>query len=89
MEHLRLRGEALEWRETEGEILIFDGASESYLTLNQSGAELWQQLAGGASAAQLEEFLEHRYGLDTARARSDVAAFLGWLDERGMLAPEA
>jgi Coenzyme PQQ synthesis protein D (PqqD) len=84
-EQYRLRSDALEWREVEGEIVAADLRSSQYLAVNRTGAVLWPALAEGASEGALIERLVEAYGLDRAHAAHDVAQFLDALRRHGLL----
>ena len=84
-EMLRLRPDALEWREIEGEIVAVDARASVYLAVNRSGAVLWPALAQGATAESLQAVLVERYGLDQAAAAGDVEAFIRMLKDRKLL----
>ena len=63
---LRLRPEALQWREIEGEVVAVDLETSSYLGANEAGAVLWRALAAGATKEELAALLvariRHRRG---------------------------
>jgi Coenzyme PQQ synthesis protein D (PqqD) len=86
MAELRLRPEALVWREIDNELVAVDMASSTYLSANRSGALLWQMLATGTTHAELVEQLIDRFGIPADRATSDVDAFLRGLEGRELLA---
>lgn len=83
---VRLREEALVWREIDGELVAVDVGASTYLGANPSGTILWQLLADGASRQQLADALVERFGIDADRARADADAFVDSLDSRGLLA---
>ena len=83
--NLRLRGDDLEWRLVEGEVIALDVRDELYLGLNDSGSKLWQVLSGGAKQQQLVEILVVAYGIERAAAERDVEDFLTQLHEQGLL----
>jgi hypothetical protein len=85
-EKYRLRREALEWREVEGEVVAADTRSSLYLSVNAAGAVLWPALAEGTTEDALVDRLIEAYGLDRERARHDVARFLEGLRGQGLLA---
>jgi hypothetical protein len=85
-EVVRLREEALVWREIDGELVAVDVGASTYLGANPSGTILWQLLADGASRQQLADALVEHFGIDDARARADADAFVDSLDSRGLLA---
>jgi hypothetical protein len=82
---LRLRASNLTWREADGEVIILDTKSSIYASLNRSGRLLWELLAVGSTQRALVNALKSRYGLDTDRAEADVDAFVGALQDRGLL----
>jgi coenzyme PQQ synthesis protein D (PqqD) len=82
---LRIRRDALEWREVEGEVVALDLRGSEYLAVNRSGALLWRELTRGATRDQLAALLQERFGLDAAAARSDVEAFIDVLSSRDLL----
>jgi hypothetical protein len=75
-ETLRLRGDLLEWREVEGEIVALDLRTSRYLAVNRSGARLWSILAVGASKQQLVAHLVDVYGIPPDRAEAETTEFL-------------
>ena len=85
MDELRLRPDALVWREIDNELVAVDMASSSYLSANRSGALLWQMLAAGTTHAELVNGLVERFGISSDRAASDVDAFLNGLEDRALL----
>jgi hypothetical protein len=86
MAELRLKHDALEWREVEGQIVALDVAAFEYVAANRAGAVLWQQLADGATREQLVSALTGRFEVDDATAGRDVDRFLATLRERDLLA---
>jgi coenzyme PQQ synthesis protein D (PqqD) len=84
-ETLRIRPGALEWRETEGEVVALDLRTSTYLAVNKTGASLWQALIEGASREQLVARLEERFGVDRERAEGDLDAFLQSLRDQDLL----
>jgi hypothetical protein len=82
---MRLREPDLFWREIDEEIVVLDGRTWEYLSLNSSARVLWKRLVDGASAADLVELLTRVYDIDQQTARSDVRAFLGMLEEKNLL----
>jgi hypothetical protein len=83
---LQLRGDAVEWRRVDDEVVALHLESSLYLAVNATGRLLWEPLAEGATHAQLVERLRDAHGLDADRARADVDAFLAGLREHGLLA---
>lgn len=76
---LRLRRAALEWRVVEGEVIALDAETSRYMSLNETGALLWQRLADGATRPELAALLQESCDVDADRAHADVEAFLDQL----------
>lgn len=57
----------------------------SMITLNETGAFLWERLTAGCDAAQLLEALLAVYDVDAAVAEQDVTAFVQKLSENDLL----
>ncbi len=87
MTELRLRDEKLQWLETEGEVVALDETTLAYLGLNESGAVLWQELAGGTTREKLVARLVETFRIDAASAGTDVDRFLDELRRRDLLVP--
>lgn len=86
---LRLRADAVEWREVEGEVAALDLTSGTYLAINRSGALLWPALVQGTTRERLVELLGDAHGLAPDRAAHDVDAFVNDLAHRGLMESEA
>lgn len=86
-ETLRLRSDDLTWRTVEGEIVVLDQRSSTYVAVNPTGAVLWPMLVEGASREELTAELVARFGVDQQRAGSDVDSFVGRLADRDLLQP--
>ena len=86
MSELRLRPEALSWREVDGQLVAVDTRTSTYLAANPTGLLLWETLAAGTTRDVLVERLVERYGIDAERAAADVDHFLDSLRTRGLLA---
>lgn len=86
-ELFRLRDDTVEWRELEGEVLVLDGATSTYLSLNRTGSVLWPALASGSTREQLLVRLTERFDVDGDTAARDLDAFLAVLDSKELLEP--
>jgi hypothetical protein len=84
---VQLRGDDLEWRPADGEILVLDRRRGRYLTVTGAGAVLWPLLAEPTTRAALVAGLIDHYGITEARASADVTRFVDWLEDAGLLAP--
>ena len=71
---------------TDGQVIALDESSLMYLSANQAGAVLWEELARGTTRELLRERVVETFGIDAAEAARDVDAFLGQLHARGLLA---
>jgi hypothetical protein len=81
----RLRQKDLAWRVIEAEAIVLDNRTSRYLSVNRTGAALWQLLSEGTSYERMVSQLVEQYGVDVDRARADVELFLGDCTERGLL----
>jgi hypothetical protein len=82
----QLREHELEWRQIDDEIVVLDGRSSCYLSIEGSGVSLWSSLKAGASREELVEALVDAYGIEPDRAGQDVDRFVADLAGRGLLA---
>jgi Coenzyme PQQ synthesis protein D (PqqD) len=82
---LRVRPDALEWREIDGEIVALDLRRSLYLAINPSGAVLWPALVSGASREELIELLSKEPGVPQETVAADVDSFLAELAEHDLL----
>jgi hypothetical protein len=82
---LQLRGEGIEWREIEGEIVALETGQSLYLAANPSGTVLWERLAEGTTRAELVAALQARWPIDEDRAARDVDAFIDAARSHGLL----
>jgi len=83
----KLRADAVDWREVEGEVVVLDRMSSSYLAINTTGAVLWPALVEGSRTADLVSLLRSEFDVDEQRAEADVRAFVTMLRERDLLEP--
>jgi hypothetical protein len=82
---LDLAEESLIWREVDGQVIVLDKRTWSYLSINDSGALLWREIAKGAKRAELVERLHETYGLDAQTASRDVEDFISMMQRHGLL----
>jgi hypothetical protein len=76
---------SLIWREADGEVIVLDKRTWSYLALNESGAELFKAIAAGTTRGGLVEQLCRTYELDAQSALRDVDAFVSTMQERQLV----
>lgn len=85
MFHLRLRADALAWREVGDEVIAIDLRRSLYLSLNGSGTLLWRAMADGSTRAGLVRLLREEFGIDEEQATGDVDAFIVELVDQDLL----
>jgi Coenzyme PQQ synthesis protein D (PqqD) len=85
MRSWRLRETDLEWRRIDDEIVALDLRSGTYLTLNGTGADLFERISTGATTDELVAVITDGYETTPDRARLDVMAFLDDLESRGLV----
>lgn len=86
MTPLRLRADALKWREIEDEVVAVDMRNSTYLSVNESAVLLWRELSQGTTRERLVELLVESYGINAEQAAGDVDGFLAELEAQGLLA---
>lgn len=82
---MKLRSADVTWREIDGEMVILDLASSTYLKTNESGAALMRLLADDSSFDDLVGGLVEKFGISSEQATADVQGFLAMLEERDLL----
>ncbi|HEU5035706.1 MAG TPA: PqqD family protein [Nocardioides sp.] len=82
---MKLRVDDITWREIDGELVILDLRSSTYLTANGSGSVLMRELTEERSLPELAQALVDAYGIPAARAKRDVAAFVDTLGDHRLL----
>jgi hypothetical protein len=85
---IRLRGDAVRWREIDREVVAVDLGNSAYVGTNESGVLLWRRLAEGTTREQLIDELVGAFGIAPDRAADDVQRFLDELDARELLQRE-
>ena len=81
-----LRSGNLSWRRVGDEVVVLDLRETVCMTLNASGALLWEQLVNGATSSQLVANLTQHFAVDPSQAAVDVADFLARCRAEKMLA---
>lgn len=82
---VRLKQDGIAAREIEGETVVLDLLASRYLSINSAGTILLDELRQGRDEDQLTHSLIAAFEIDEATARRDVQAFLGDLDQLGLL----
>ncbi len=57
------------------------------MSVNETGAFLWEMLVKGAERSALVEAMLARYEVDQSTAEKDVDAFLAQLTDKGLIQP--
>lgn len=83
---MKLRSQDVTWQEIDGELVILDLASSTYLTTNATGAFLAKQLGEERTEDDLVAALVEEYGIEAEPARADVQDFLADLRRLDLLA---
>lgn len=86
---MKLRADDLTWREIDGDLVILDLRSSTYLTTNASGAVLMKELTQDRTDEELVSVLMAAFGISESQARSDVSSFVEALNNGGLLAQPA
>jgi hypothetical protein len=81
----RMRNDDLVWRELNGEVIILEMDSGSYLNLNGSAKVLWEALGAPAELNDLAALLVKVYGIPHRQASNDAQAFLDDLSARKLI----
>lgn len=85
---MKLRSDDVTWREIDGEMVILDLSSSTYLRTNQTGSSLMRMLAEDRSIDELADGLVGAYGISPEQARIDTEAFIQMLEEQRLLDAE-
>ena len=83
--HLKLRSQALSWREVDGEIVAVDQRTSVYLAGNRAAGVLWPLLAEGSTEAELTRSLMATFRLGQTQAAADVRGFVDALHAQGLV----
>jgi len=82
---MKLRAHNLTWREIDGDLVILDLSSSTYLTTNASGAVLMKALTQDRTDTELTQSLMEAFGISASQAETDVRTFLADLESGGLL----
>jgi len=82
---MRLRTEGITWQEIDGELVILDMQTSSYLTTNAAGATLAKLLTEDRNLDELAQALVDTFGIDASTARTDARAFVDELRTKQLL----
>jgi len=82
---MRARSEQVMWREIDGQVVILDLRSSTYLRSNGTGARLWERLQTECGRDDLIAVLVRSYQIGIDVASRDVDADLATLSEGDLL----
>ncbi|TRY17023.1 PqqD family protein [Tessaracoccus rhinocerotis] len=82
---MKLRANDITWREIDGDLVILDLRSSTYLTTNASGAVLMKELTDERTDDELVGALVGAYDISETQAESDVRSFVQALRDGGLL----
>lgn len=72
--------------EISGRLVLMNARQGNYVSLDEIGSAIWQQLTQARTVAELCEDLQTQYDVDRAALDRDVIAFLENLHIQGLLA---
>ena len=79
-------GDAVAWREVDGEFVLISVETTHYYSLNSSGSDVWRILLEGPQTAEsIAIVLAKRHGLDSGEIGGAVVALLDELRGEGLL----
>ena len=79
-------GDAVAWREVDGEFVLISVETTHYYSLNSSGSDVWRILLEGPQTAEsIASLLARRHGLDCGEIGGGVLALLDQLRDEGLL----
>jgi hypothetical protein len=82
-------GDAVAWREVDGEFVLISVETTHYYSLNSSGSDVWRiLLEGPRSAESIAAALSACHGVDRVAVDTEVAALLDHLGNEGLLRVE-
>ena len=81
----RLRSDDVVWREVDGEIIVLEMGTGTYLNLNGSAGIIWRALSTPARVEELVDLLVETYGISQQTAASDTLALLADLRDRSLV----
>lgn len=82
---MKLRAHDITWREIDGDLVILDLRSSTYMTTNASGAVLMKELTEERTDDELVQTLVDAYGITQDQAEADVRSFIQVLTDGGLL----
>lgn len=82
-------GDAVAWREVDGEFVLISVETTHYYSLNSSGSDVWRiLLEGPRTAGSIAGVLARHHGVDPVEVGAQVSTLLGELASEGLLRAE-
>ena len=82
-------GDAVAWREVDGEFVLISVATTHYYSLNSTGSEVWRTLLEGPQTVEsIAAHLAARHGVDRDAVHSEVSTLLAALASEGLIRVE-
>jgi hypothetical protein len=82
---LRLRLHSFTWRRVEESVIVLDLHNSTYLSINGTGAVIWQQLVLGATVDDMIRSVTDQFDVEPDVAHADIKAFVDELRVRRFL----
>jgi hypothetical protein len=76
------------WCPVEGELVLFHSTKGLYFGLNAVGAEIWRQLADGATDHKIVEELRSKYEVDETTAITEIQRLTSELAKADLIVAE-
>jgi len=73
------------WREIEGEVIVLDKRTWTYMGINGSGAVLFKEIAQRTTVGGLVRRLTEDFGISERVAQHDSEAFVAMLESHELL----
>jgi Coenzyme PQQ synthesis protein D (PqqD) len=81
--------ETVVWADVEGELVLLEPETGAYYALNETGADVWRQLAAGPAGEQdLLDRLVDGYAVEPSVAAADLRRLLVELEASGLVTVE-
>src|SRR5262245_35275154 len=82
-------GDAVAWREVDGEFVLISVETTHYSSLNSSGSDVWRILLDGPRTVEsIAGVLAAHHGVEAVEVRAHVSALLDDLASEGLLRAE-
>jgi len=84
-----IQGEAVAWREVDGEFVLISVETTHYYSLNSTGSDVWRVLLEGPqTASSIAAALALRHGMEAKAVEPEVSVLLAELESEGLIHAE-